>query len=128
MLSFEGDTAPYLQYAYSRIQSIFTKAGVSASDLGDISIEAPQEKALAMKLMQLEDTIDAMLTDCTPNLLCSYLYELASQYMSFYEACPILKDGIEEHVKRSRLALCAAVSRTLKQGLDILGIDVMERM
>ena len=64
----------------------------------------------------------------TANLLCNYLYELASLYMSFYEACPILKDGIDEQVKQSRLALCSQISSTLKQGLDILGIEVMERM
>jgi len=79
-------------------------------------------------LLQLEDVVDAVITECTPNLLCNYLYELASLYMSFYEACPILKEGIDENVKKSRLALCGQISKTLKQGLDILGIDVMERM
>ena len=128
MLSFEGATAPYLQYAYSRIQSIFTKANFSNSDSNAIAIVEPQEKALALKLLQLEDVIDAVVSECTPNLLCNYLYELASLYMSFYEACPILKEGIDENVKQSRLALCQLISNTLKQGLDILGIDVMERM
>jgi len=129
MLSFEGATAPYLQYAYSRIQSIFTKADVNQGTFtANISIIEPQEKALALKLLQLEDVIDAVVTECTPNLLCNYLYELASLYMSFYEACPILKDGIDETVKQSRLALCLQISNTLKQGLDILGIEVMERM
>ena len=129
MLSFEGATAPYLQYAYSRIQSIFAKAGVAQDNLiSGFAIEAPQEKALALKLLQLEDVIDTVINDCTPNLLCNYLYELASLYMSFYEACPILKDGIAENEKQARLALCAQVSKVLKQGLDILGIDVMERM
>jgi arginyl-tRNA synthetase len=127
MLSFEGATAPYLQYAYSRIQSIFLKAG-SLSNTANISIIEPQEKALALKLLQLEDTIDALISECTPNLLCNYLYELASLYMSFYEACPILKDGISDDVKTSRLALCQVVANTLKQGLDILGIEVMDRM
>ncbi|WP_206483864.1 arginine--tRNA ligase [Thalassotalea sp. G2M2-11] len=129
MLSFEGATAPYLQYAYSRIQSIFTKADVDQTSLtNDFAIVEPQEKALALKLLQLEDVIDAVISECTPNLLCNYLYELASLYMSFYEACPILKEGIDAQVKNSRLALCAQISKTLKQGLDILGIDVMERM
>ncbi|PHR83857.1 MAG: arginine--tRNA ligase [Colwellia sp.] len=132
MLSFEGATAPYLQYAYSRIQSIFlkaesTKAGVTQTQ-ATIAIIEPQEKALALKLLQLEDTIDAVISECTPNLLCNYLYELASLYMSFYEACPILKEGISDEVKASRLALCQVVARTLKQGLDILGIEVMDRM
>ena len=129
MLSFEGATAPYLQYAYSRIQSIFRKAGVEASSLtNQAMIEAPQEKALALKLLQLEEVLDSVIADCTPNLLCNYLYELASLYMSFYEACPILKDGISEETKNSRLALCASVAATLAKGLDILGIEVMERM
>lgn len=129
MLSFEGATAPYLQYAYSRIQSIFSKAGVNPVQFDKtFDIVESQEKALALKLLQLEDVIDAVITECTPNLLCNYLYELASLYMSFYEACPILKEGIDEHVKQSRLALCSQISQTLKQGLDILGIEVMERM
>lgn len=133
MLSFEGATAPYLQYAYSRIQSIFSKAQASAGTLPanatiTITIIEPQEKALALKLLQLEDVIDAVISECTPNLLCNYLYELASLYMSFYEACPILKEGISEEVKASRLALCKVIADTLKQGLDILGIEVMDRM
>ncbi|GLX81355.1 arginine--tRNA ligase [Thalassotalea eurytherma] len=129
MLSFEGATAPYLQYAYSRIQSIFTKAGINQNQLPtQASIEAPQEKALALKLLQLEEVLDAVISEGTPNLLCNYLYELASSYMSFYEACPILKDGIDEQTKLSRLALCQSIANTLNKGLDILGIEVMERM
>ena len=142
MLSFEGATAPYLQYAYARIQSIFTKAESTKADSTkaehtkaeltqfseNIEIVEPQEKALALKLLQLEDVIDAVISECTPNLLCNYLYELASLYMSFYEACPILKDDITAEVKASRLALCDLIAKTLKQGLDILGIEVMERM
>ncbi|AZQ85064.1 arginine--tRNA ligase [Colwellia sp. Arc7-635] len=128
MLSFEGATAPYLQYAYSRIQSIFTKANFSADSMQDIAIIEPQEKALAMKLLQLENVINSVISECTPNLLCNYLYELASLYMSFYEACPILKDDIAADVKQSRLALSYMIANTMKQGLDILGIDVMERM
>ncbi len=129
MLSFEGATAPYLQYAYSRIQSIFRKAGVKSSEIiSEFDISEPQEKALAMKLLQFEEVLDAVITDCTPNLLCNYLYELASLYMSFYEACPILRSDISNKVKNARLALCALIAETLKQGLEILGIEVMERM
>ena len=128
MLSFEGATAPYLQYAYSRIQSIFSKAGVASPDANSLVIAEPQEKALALKLLQLEEVLDAVINDGTPNLLCNYLYELASLYMSFYEACPILKEGVAEDVKASRLALCQLIGNCLKQGLDILGIEVMERM
>ncbi len=127
MLSFEGATAPYLQYAYSRIQGIFTKADVIQTQV-NIAIIEPQEKALALKLLQLEDVIDAVISECTPNLLCNYLYELASLYMSFYEACPILKEDIDLDVRKSRLALCQLIANTLKQGLEILGIEVMDRM
>ncbi|NQZ80956.1 MAG: arginine--tRNA ligase [Colwellia sp.] len=131
MLSFEGATAPYLQYAYSRIQSIFSKVKEDTAETLNtaiLQIIEPQEKALALKLLQLEDVIDAVVSECTPNLLCNYLYELSSLYMSFYEACPILKDGINIEIQQSRLLLCQLISKTLKQGLDILGIDVMERM
>jgi arginyl-tRNA synthetase len=131
MLSFEGATAPYLQYAYARIKSIFTKAGIDEDQRIDsqaIQLVQAQEKALGLKLLQLEDVLDAVISECTPNLLCNYLYELASLYMSFYEACPILKSDIDEQVKQSRLALCQVIAVTLKQGLDILGIETMERM
>jgi arginyl-tRNA synthetase len=129
MLSFEGATAPYLQYAYTRIQSIFRKAGVDATALNNaVSINEPQEKALAVKLIQFEEVLDQLIVDCHPNLLCNYLYELASLYMSFYEACPILKDGIDSDVKNSRLQLCQLIGATLKQGLTLLGIETMEKM
>jgi arginyl-tRNA synthetase len=129
MLSFEGATAPYLQYAYSRIQSIFNKASVTSENLQTtISVVEEQEKALALKVLQFEDVIDAFISECTPNLLCNYLYELASLYMTFYEACPILKYDVSNEVKMSRLALCNVISQTLKQGLDILGIEVMDTM
>lgn len=129
MLSFEGATAPYLQYAYSRIQSIFRKADIEINNLTPaFAIAQPQEKLLALKLLQFDDVLDAMIDECTPNLLCNYLYELASLYMSFYEACPILKDNIDSQVRINRLSLCVQIARVLKQGLDILGIDVMERM
>jgi arginyl-tRNA synthetase len=129
MLSFEGATAPYLQYAYTRIQSIFRKSGVDLNKQTQaIIIAEPQEKALAVKLLQFEEVLDAVISECTPNLLCNYLYELASLYMTFYEACPILKEGISEEVKVSRLQLCTLIAKTLQQGLDVLGIEVMDRM
>ncbi|MFY8274233.1 arginine--tRNA ligase [Pseudoalteromonas sp. SSDWG2] len=129
MLSFEGATAPYLQYAYTRVKSIFRKAGIdSATHQAPVVIAQPQEKALAIKLMQFEEVLDQMISDATPHVLCGYLYELASLYMSFYEACPVLKEGVSEEDKNSRLVLCSLVAKTLKQGLDLLGIDVMEQM
>lgn len=129
MLSFEGNTAPYLQYGYTRIQSIFRKAGISAADLkGELALEVDQEKALALKLLQLSECLEVVAREAYPHILCNYLYELASLYMSFYEACPILKDGIDTATRNSRLQLCAQVGNTLKTGLDLLGIEVMERM
>ncbi|MEC4090401.1 arginine--tRNA ligase [Pseudoalteromonas rubra] len=129
MLSFEGATAPYLQYAYTRVRSIFRKAGVDSAALsGSINIVEPQEKALALKLLQLEEVLDLMIGEATPHVLCGYLYELASLYMTFYEACPILKDDVSAEVRESRLLLCNLVARTLHTGLELLGIEVMEQM
>ena len=128
MLSFEGATAPYLQYAYTRVSGILRRAGIDESFVAPLTLVEEQEKQLAVKLLRLEETLQAVMKDAVPNLLCNYLYELSSQFMSFYEACPILKEGIEPDLKNSRLMLSILVARTLKQGLDLLGIEVMERM
>lgn len=129
MLSFDGATAPYLQYAYTRVQSIFRKAGVTGDSVsGDIQIAEDAEKTLALKLLQFEEVLDQMIAECTPHVLCGYLYELASSFSSFYEACPILKDGVEPATRDSRLMLSHLVGRTLSIGLDLLGIDTMEKM
>lgn len=129
MLSFEGNTAPYLQYAYTRVVSIFRKAGVNAADMDSaILINETQERALAVKLLQLIESINHVSADATPHVLCGYLYELASLFMTFYEACPILKSDVPEEVKNSRLMLAAATANTLKIGLGLLGIETLERM
>ncbi len=129
MLSFEGNTAPYLQYAYARIQSIFRKAGVQPENLsGDIRLASEQELALGIKLLQFSEAVEQVAREAYPHVLCNYLYDLASLYMKFYEACPILKAGIDEATRNSRLRLCQNVARTLQTGLDLLGIEVMERM
>ena len=129
MLSFEGDTAPYLQYAYTRIQSIFRKAGVEQTGFSaNVVINEAQEKALAVKLLQFSEVVLGVSTNSTPHLLCAYLYELSSSFMSFYEACPILKEGVSEEAKQSRLMISLLTARTLKQGLDLLGIETMEKM
>lgn len=128
MLSFEGATAPYLQYAYTRISAILRRAAIDEAFTAPLQLLEEQEKQLAVKLLRLEETLQAVMKEAVPNLLCNYLYELASQFMSFYEACPILKEGIEPELKNSRLMLSILVARTLKQGLDLLGIEVMERM
>lgn len=129
MLSFDGNTAPYLQYAFTRVQSIFRKAGVTPQSLsGAILIDSEQEKLLAIKLLQFSEVLDQVAREAMPHLLCTYLYEISSLYMSFYEACPILKEGVTAEVRASRLRLCHLVARTLEQGLNLLGIEVMERM
>lgn len=125
MLSFEGNTAPYLLYAYARIQSIFRKAG-NLDTSATLIIEEPTEHQLALKLLQFNDTIDSVAADGTPNILCHYLYELAGNFMSFYEACPILKG--DEATKNSRLQLAQMTANTLQQGLNLLGIETLERM
>ena len=129
MLSFEGNTGPYLQYAYTRTQSLFRKANINPSEINDsIIIEAEQEKALALKLLQFQECIENVASEALPHLLCTYLYDVASLYSSFYEACPILKEGIPQATKQSRLALCNKTAEVLKVGLNLLGIEVMEKM
>lgn len=128
MLSFEGNTAPYLQYAYARIQSIFRKAGEADYAAADIQLNEAAERTLAVKLLQFGEIIDSTTRDGMPNQLCNYLYELAGNFMSFYEACPILKDDVDAAVRDSRLRLADLTANTLKTGLDLLGIEVMERM
>jgi arginyl-tRNA synthetase len=129
MLSFEGNTAPYLQYAYTRIKSIFRKANLNAESVtGEITATDPAEKALALKLLQFGEAVDQVALDAYPHQLCSYLYELSSLYMKFYEACPILRSDISVEVRNSRLQLSDVTATTLSSGLDLLGIEVMERM
>ena len=129
MLSFEGNTAPYLQYAYTRIRSIFRKAQIDSELFSaPITIGDSHEKQLALKLLQFNDTLNQVAADCYPHTLCSYLYELASQFMSFYEHCPILKDGVPQEIADSRLQLSALSAQVLAQGLELLGIEVMEKM
>lgn len=129
MLSFEGNTAPYLQYAYTRAKSLFRKAGVDSDSLaGSIELADPREIAIATKLLQFEEAVEQVAREAYPHVLCTYLFELASTYMSFYEACPVLKDGVSESERDSRLRLHALAAATLQQGLALLGIEVMERM
>lgn len=127
MLSFEGNTAPYLQYAYTRIQSIFNKAG-DVDPQASISLEESAEKALAVKLLQYQDALETVSTEATPHILCTYLYELAALFMKFYEACPMLKDGVAPQQKASRLQLSRLTQNTLGHGLNCLGIETLDRM
>ena len=127
MLTFEGNTAPYLQYAYTRIQSIFRRVGDEAQP-GPVHITAPAEETLAQKLLQFNDVVHNVAQKGMPHLLCTYLYELSGCFMSFYEACPINKEGVTAAEKGSRLTLCQATAKTLTLGLSLLGIETLERM
>lgn len=127
MLSFEGNTAPYMQYAYTRIRSIFSRAGIDPNSLtGKMTFTDEKERVLALKLLQFEEAVTTVAKEGTPHILCQYLYELAGVFSSFYEACPIL--NAEETIKQSRLALAHLTAKTLKQGLDLLGIKTVEKM
>jgi arginyl-tRNA synthetase len=130
MLALHGNTAPYLQYAYTRIRSILRKGsetgGLSALGGSRISLAAPHEIALAKHLLRFGLVIEAVVDDYRPNLLCNYLYELAGFFTGFYENCPVLK--AEPAERAARLALCDLTGRVLKQGLELLGIEVLEQM
>ncbi|MCV6628099.1 MAG: arginine--tRNA ligase [Cellvibrionaceae bacterium] len=129
MLSFEGNTAPYLQYAYARIQSIFRKAGIEPDSLsGAPQLNTPEELALALKLLRFGEALEQVAKEAMPHVLCNYLYETAALLMKFYEACPILKHGVSEAERSSRLLLCAATAQVLNTGLELLGIETMDKM
>ena len=129
MLSFEGNTAPYLLYANTRIHSLLRKADVILSDFNQANFMmiAPQEVTLGKHLALFSDVITSAALKATPHLLCTYLYELAGHFSSFYEACPILSPETAAH-KNSRLKLAALTSKILEQGLDLLGIPTLQRM
>jgi arginyl-tRNA synthetase len=128
MLSFEGNTAPYLLYAYTRVASVFRKLGKGIDEVdGQIDLVAEQEQALAAKLAQFGEVLNNVGEKGVPHLLCAYLYDLAGLFSSFYEHCPILS-AEEEATRQSRLRLAALTGRTLKQGLQLLGLEPLERM
>jgi arginyl-tRNA synthetase len=132
MLAMQGNTAPYMMYAYTRIRSIYRKAvdrggtaDVYAPDV-KLALDHPTERALALRLARLREAIDDVASNLTPHTLCAYLYELAADFMRFYESCPVL--AADDAVRLSRLRLCDLAARTLRLGLGLLGIEVIERM
>lgn len=129
MLSFEGNTAPYMQYAYTRIRSIFNKTEINSTALlaAPLTIKDDKERTLAIKLLQFEEAVQTVGKEGIPHVLCAYLYELAGIFSSFYEHCPIL-NAEDEAVKLSRLKLALLTEKTLKQGLTLLGIKTVEKM
>ncbi len=128
MLALNGNTAPYLQYAYARIRSIFRKAEDSqpGTPSPQLVLAAPEEISLAKHLLNFGLTLEALSEEYRPNFLCNYLYELAGKFTSFYESCPVLK--ADEPSRHSRFLICDLTARVLKQGLDVLGIEVVEQM
>jgi arginyl-tRNA synthetase len=128
MLALQGNTAPYLQYAYTRIRSIFRKSETSNIEhrTSNIELKAAEEIVLAKHLLNFGLTLEAVAEEYRPNFLCNYLYELASKFTSFYENCPVLK--ADDAARASRLALCDLTARVLKQGLETLGIETVEQM
>lgn len=129
MLAFEGNTAPYMQYAYTRVLSVFRKANIDESVLANatVSITEDREAQLAARLLQFEETLSVVARDGTPHVMCAYLYDLAGLFSGFYEHCPILS-AESEVVRHSRLKLAQLTAKTLKLGLDTLGIETVERM
>ena len=128
MLSFEGNTAPYLLYAYTRVASVFRKAGLDMAEVsGDFLLQEEAEQALAARLVQFGEVLEGVAEKGLPHLLCTYLYDVAGLFSTFYEHCPILS-GDNEALKQSRLKLAALTARTLKQGMELLGLSPLERM
>ncbi|MBI0158858.1 MULTISPECIES: arginine--tRNA ligase [unclassified Snodgrassella] len=125
MLSFEGNTAPYLQYAYTRVQSVFRKAGTWDNNAA-ITLNEAMEQQLAVELLKFEDVLNSVANTSYPHYLAAYLYQIATLFSRFYEACPILK--ADEATRNSRLQLTSLTGKTLQQGLALLGIDTLETM
>jgi arginyl-tRNA synthetase len=125
MLSLDGNTAPYLQYAYARTRAILRKAAALGSE-ASIVLESPYEQALAKHVLRLGEIIDLVARELKPHHLATYLYELATKFSGFYENCPVIQS--EEPMRSSRLALCDVTARTLALGLDLLGIEHPEQM
>ena len=129
MLSLQGNTAPYLLYAYARIKSIEREAQIDFSNLSQnasVKLQETSEIELAKMILQLDQVIQEVEKTLLPNRLCDYLYELCKKYNQFYENCPVLKSN--EPIRSSRLLLCDLCARTLKLGLFLLGIPVLSRM
>src|SRR5262249_40506478 len=131
MLAMTGNTAAYMQYSYARVRSIFDKGDVNESAIRNpktaISITTPHERALALSLLQIAEALDRVVADFRPNHLTAYLFDLASRYSEFFENCPVLKAETGE-LRVSRLQLCDLTARTLQRGLNLLGIETVERM
>jgi arginyl-tRNA synthetase len=125
MLSMDGNTAPYLQYAHARIKSIFRKAGTGVP-AGGLNLNSPHELALAKHILRLSEITELVARELKPHHLTTYLYDLATRFSSFYENCPVLQS--DDATRSSRLLLCHATARTMELGLDLLGIEHPDQM
>ncbi|MBB5775287.1 arginine--tRNA ligase [Nonomuraea jabiensis] len=129
MISFTGNTGPYMQYATARIRSIFRKAGVAPAEAtGPIVLAAPAERALGLQLLGFGELVSQVTTESEPHRLCNFLFQTASLFSTFYDECPVTKEGVDPETRQHRLALCKLVLDVLEKGLDLLGVPVPERM
>jgi arginyl-tRNA synthetase len=126
MLAMNGNTAPYMQYAYVRVQSIFRKAGATNADIAAVSLEHAAELDLAKHILRFPETLHAVAEDDKPNWLTGYLYDLTGKFSAFYENCPVLQSA--EPTRSSRLLLCRLTADVIRRGLNLLGIEVIEQM
>ena len=131
MLAMNGNTATYMQYAYARVRSIFSKGDVDVDALlasgAPILLSTPAERALGLELLRFGEALDLAMADYRPNQLTGYLFELAGCYSTFFEQCPVLKAETDA-LRTSRLLLCDLTARVLRKGLELLGIEVVEKM
>jgi arginyl-tRNA synthetase len=126
MLAMDGNTAPYLQYAYARIRAIFRKGGLVDAPVAPIVLADPAERALVLLLLRFDAIVEAVNDSLEPHRLCGYLHDVATAFSTFYEACPVL--SADPPVRASRLVVCGLTARTLETGLGLLGIETLDRM
>jgi arginyl-tRNA synthetase len=131
MLAMNGNTATYMQYAYARVRSIFAKGNIDVESLrtsgAAITLDAPAERALAIELLRFSEALELTVADYRPNQLTAYLFELANRYSAFFENCHVLR-AESDALRHSRLLLCDLTARTIRKGLELLGIRVVEKM
>jgi arginyl-tRNA synthetase len=127
MLAFDGNTAPYLQYAYARISGVFEKGNIDRTQCSTPPrLDVEVERQLAVHLLRFQEVLEQVVADVKPHYLCSYLYELTVRFMRFYEQCPVLSESPE--IRDGRLTLCSRTAETLETGMNALGIRALTRM
>jgi arginyl-tRNA synthetase len=129
MLSMDGNTGPYLQYAHARVKSIFRRAaerGINYDQRARVTLASPHEIALVKHVLRIDEVIEIVARELKPHHLTTYLYELSSRFSGFFENCPVLQS--EDPIRSSRLVLCDVTARTLALGLDLLGIEHPDQM